>query len=85
MRRDLALRRIVREIVGGRSPGQIRAAVNARLGVDPQLLFSERSDRGDAYRALRSLLEAAEKDRDIGVDAEEEVARRVTEVLTIAG
>jgi hypothetical protein len=42
----------------------------------------EQSDRGDAYRALRSLLDAAERDRDIAVDAEDEIARRVREVLT---
>ncbi|MBV8520108.1 MAG: BatD family protein [Acidobacteria bacterium] len=83
-RRALAVRRRVREIVEGRSAAEIRQRVDAELGVAPAVLLEERSDRGDAYRALRSLLEAAERERDIAVDAEEEIARRVREVLTIA-
>ena len=35
----------------------------------------EASDRGDAWRALRSLLDAAERERDIAVGAEEEMMR----------
>jgi hypothetical protein len=83
VRRQVALRREVREIVEGKSPAEIRAAVELRLGADPRQLLNERSDRGDAYRALRSILDAVEKDRDLGVDAEEEVARRVRDLLTI--
>jgi len=77
-RRELALRREVREII---QSGEIRARVDARLGVDPAVLLAERSDRGDAYRALRSLLDAMERDRDVGVDAKKEITRRVREVL----
>lgn len=78
LRRELALRKTVREIVEGRTPSEIRAAVDAR--VDPRLI-GEQSDRGDAYRALRSMLDAAERERDIAVDAEAEIARRVRELL----
>jgi hypothetical protein len=78
VRRELALRREVREIVRS---GEVRARVDARLGVEPAALLAERSDRGDAYRALRSLLDAMERDRDIGIDTKKEIARRVLEVI----
>jgi len=80
LRRELALRRQVRELVRDASPAEIRARVDERLRIDVR----EQSDRGDAYRALRSLLDAAERDRDIAVNAGAEIARRVRELLTIA-
>jgi len=78
VKREIAIRRQVREIVRS---GEIRAQVDARLGVDATSLLNERSDRGDAYRALRSLLDAIDRDRDIGVDRRRELTRRVREVL----
>jgi len=78
LRRELAIRREVREIVRS---GEIRARTDARLGVDPAALLAERSDRGDAYRALRSLLDAMDRDRDVGVDVKREIARRVRDLL----
>ncbi len=75
--RTLSLRRQVREILRDATPAEIRARVESRVSIDPH----ERSDRGDAMRALRSLLDAAERDRDIAVGAEKEIARRVAEVL----
>lgn len=80
-RRAIEIRREARELVEGKSPVEIRAAIEAR--VNPRLM-SESSDRGDAYRALRSMLDAAERERDIAVDAEEEIERRVRELLRIA-
>jgi hypothetical protein len=80
IRRELRLRRQVRELVEDATPAEIRAKIDARLRIDVR----EQSDRGDAYRALRSLLDAAERDRDIGVDAEDEIARRVRELLRTA-
>jgi hypothetical protein len=77
MRRELAVRRDAREIVRDATPAEIRARVEARVRIDVR----EASDRGDAYRALRSILEAAERERDIAVDAEEEIERRVRDVL----
>jgi hypothetical protein len=68
----------VREIV---QSGDVRASVDARLGVEPSALLIDQSDRGDAYRSLRSLLDAIERDRDLGIDANKELARRVREVL----
>ena len=81
VRREMRLRRDVRDIVEGKSAAEIRAAIDAR--VRPQWM-AEATDRGDAYRALRSLLDAAERERDIAIDAEEEIARRVRELLKIA-
>lgn len=78
--RTISVRREVRQIVEGKSAAEIRSAVDAR--VSPALL-KEASDRGDAYRALRSMLDAAERERDIAVDAEEEIARRVRELISI--
>jgi hypothetical protein len=75
--RELALRRQVREIVRGATPAEIRRRVEERVSID----IHEASDRGDAWRALRSLLDAAERERDIAVDAGEEIARRVREVI----
>jgi hypothetical protein len=77
-RRELAMRREVRDIVRS---GDIRARVDARLAVPPAALLIEQSDRGDAYRALRSLLDAIDRDRDLGIDARKEVARRIRETL----
>ncbi|HJQ35603.1 MAG TPA: hypothetical protein VKB93_00555 [Thermoanaerobaculia bacterium] len=79
IRKELALRREVRDIVRS---GDVRASVDAKLNVDPAVLLAERSERGDAYRSLRSLLDAMERDRDIGVDTKKEIARRVREVIT---
>lgn len=79
VRREVVLRRTVRELVEGKSPAEIRAAIEARV---PPRVISENSDRGEAYRALRSLLDAAERERDIAVDAEAEIARRVRELLS---
>ena len=61
---------------------ETRAAVDTWLvaaGTDPTLLIREQSDRGDAYRALRSLLEAAERDRLTAEAAK--IRARVREVV----
>lgn len=81
VRRSMALRRETQSIVEGKTAAEVRAAIEAR--VSPALLH-ESSERGDAYRALRSLLDAAERERDIAVDADVEIARRVRELLRIA-
>jgi hypothetical protein len=77
VRRELSLRREVREIMRDASPAEIRARVEARVPVQ----LREASERGDAWRALRSLLDAAERDRDIAFDSDREIARRVRDVL----
>ncbi len=77
---ELRLRRDARAIVRGASPAEIRARMVQRLQVD----IREQSDRGDAWRALCSILDAAERDRDLGVDAGDEILQRVREMLRIA-
>ena len=78
--RELALRREARELVRDATPAQIRARMEERFRIDVR----EASDRGDAWRSLRSLLEAAERERDIAAGAEGEILRRVREVLRLA-
>jgi hypothetical protein len=77
IRRELALRREVREVLRDATPEEIRVRVANRVKIDPR----ESTDRGDAWRALLSLLDAKERERDIAVDAEGEIRRRVREVL----
>ena len=80
-RRTRLLERDVRSLIGERSPAQIREAVHERLGLDPVALLRESSDRGEAYRSLRSLLEALEHDRIQVDDAQREIRRRVRDLL----
>jgi hypothetical protein len=64
------------------TPAETRIAVDTWLvaaGSEPSLLVREQSDRGDAYRALRSLLEASERDR-LTVETGE-IRARVREVV----
>ncbi|MFP5246788.1 MAG: BatD family protein [Thermoanaerobaculia bacterium] len=81
IRRELKLRREVREILRDATPAEIRERIDARMHID----IKEPGERGDAYRALRSLLDAAERDRDIAVNAERDLARRVRDVLSSRG
>jgi len=62
---------------------ETRAAVDAYLstrGIEPAALMREPSDRGDAYRSLRSLLDALERDRVVA--GEKEIAERVRDLVT---
>jgi hypothetical protein len=80
IRRALKLRREVEAIVRDAAPAEIRARVEARMHVD----LREPGERGDAWRALRSLLDAKEHDRDLGAGGEGELRRRVRELLEAA-
>jgi hypothetical protein len=77
LQRELSLCRAVRAIMRDATPAEIRARVEERVPAN----LREASERGDAWRALRSLLDAAERDRDIAIDSEKEIARRVRDVL----
>jgi len=79
VRRELAVRRAAEELVRDATPAEIRERIESRFNID----IREASDRGDALRALRSLLDAAERERDIAMDAEEEIERRVRELLRL--
>jgi hypothetical protein len=63
-------------------PAETRQALHAWLfaaGLDPAAVLVERSDRGDALRALNSLLDSAERDR-ISVSSSE-ARRRIADVV----
>jgi hypothetical protein len=81
MRREIARRRLANEIMRDATPAEIVARMEAYLPADAPALMTEHSDRGDAWRGLRSLLDAAERDRDIAVGAGREIARRIRDVL----
>ncbi len=84
MRRHGAVARDVRQIVTDPSPAAVREAVNLRLvknGIDPAALLRETSDRGDAYRSLRSLLDGLESERIRVENADDEIRRRVRDLL----
>jgi hypothetical protein len=79
--RARAIRRDTRALVR-ETPAETRIAVDEWLstrGIDPVALLRETSDRGDAYRALRSLLDAAERDRLIAEP--EDVRGRVRDLV----
>ena len=64
----------------------VREAVDAwlqRRKLEPAMLLAERSDRGDALRALRSLLDALEHER-IEFDRVE-LRARVADLLATIG
>jgi hypothetical protein len=64
------------------TPAETRIAVDEWLSpraIDPAALLRETSERGDAYRALRSLLDAAERDRLIA--GPEDVRGRIRDLV----
>ena len=80
--RSRRIRTRVRRLVKPTVP-ETRAAVDEyldTLGIEPAALMREPSDRGDAYRSLRSLLDALERDRIVA--GEEEIADRVRDLVT---
>jgi hypothetical protein len=83
-RRATRMRGQVRELVRDASPHEVRARVEALLasrGINAAALAAEASDRGDAFRALRSLLDALERDRVLGHEAENDMELRVRDLL----
>ncbi|HET7706694.1 MAG TPA: BatD family protein [Thermoanaerobaculia bacterium] len=81
-RRRASQERQIRAIIGNGEKIQERVhAALADRGIDPAVLLKEGSDRGDAYRSLRSLLDALDRDR-IDVDnREREIRRRLRELF----
>jgi hypothetical protein len=79
--RHRALGREVKQLLGDGAPHGILERIESRLGPRSAVLLAEASDRGDAWRALRSLLVAAVRDRDIAHDAEAEIRRRTRELV----
>ncbi len=65
------------------TPEEVRIAVDGWLsahGVDHTLLLRETSERGDAYRALRSLTDAAERERLVADPAD--LRARIRDLVT---
>lgn len=86
LRRGSAKKRELDGLVRGRTPAEVRERVDAWLlarRLDPATLLAERSDRGDAFRSLRSLLDAVEHER-IEDDPRELRARVADLIATIA-
>ena len=82
LRRRAARRREVRALVRDRTPAEVREALASLLaarGLDTASLMAEASERGDAWRAVRSLLDALERDRL--TEAADELEDRVAELL----
>jgi hypothetical protein len=80
--RSHRIRSAVRHLVRP-TPPETRAAVDEYLhlrGIEPAALIREPSDRGDAYRSLRSLLDALERERVVAGD--QEIARRIRDLVT---
>jgi hypothetical protein len=84
--RNIRFSRQVSQVVKGRTPHETRELMNAHLlerGLDPSALMREGSERGDAWRALASLLEALGRERIEMANPEREVKRRVREFLKL--
>ena len=83
-RRRASVERHIRTIISDQNPAEIRERVHAALagrGIDAVVLVKEASDRGDAYRSLRSLLDALERDRIDVDDRDREIRRRLRELF----
>jgi hypothetical protein len=79
--RARAIRRDIHALVRD-TPAETRIAVDEWLsarGIEPIVVLRETSDRGDTYRALRSLLDAADRDRLIAEP--EDVRGRVRDLV----
>lgn len=79
-RRASQERQIGAMMAGGDIQERVHAALTDR-GIDPAVLLKEGSDRGDAYRSLRSLLDALERDRIEVADRDREIRRRLRELF----
>lgn len=85
VRRRQRINREIRDVTASGQPAQIRDDLHAQMkksGLDPSRLVRESSDRGDAYRSVRSLLDALERDRIDVADVQREIRRRVRDLLT---
>ena len=86
LRERRRVNRQLRELTASGEPAQIRESLHAKLearGVNVGELMRETSDRGDAYRAVRSLLDALERDRIEVPDVQREIRRRMRDLLAV--
>ncbi|HVS30249.1 MAG TPA: BatD family protein [Thermoanaerobaculia bacterium] len=83
-RKRRAVRTELGELTADPAPAAIRDAVHHRLeqrGLSPAVLLREASERGEAYRSLRSLLDALERDRIALERRDREIRRRLRDLL----
>lgn len=80
----MRLRRETKILLRGRTAIETRDAVHAMLrrrGLDENALAGEASDRGDAYRAFRSIADALERDQLAAADYGAELERRIRDLV----
>ncbi|HXG57560.1 MAG TPA: BatD family protein [Thermoanaerobaculia bacterium] len=80
----LRLRREVRALSMQATLAEVAAAVDAMLvarGLDPHALIGEPSERGDSYRAVRSLLDALDRERKTPAAARREIESRLRDLV----
>jgi hypothetical protein len=83
-RKAMQIRREARLLVRGRTTVETRDAVHGMLhhsGLDENALSAEASDRGDAYRAFRSIVDAIDRDRLTAADHGAELEQRVRDLV----
>ncbi len=88
MRRAFNLRRMSESMASQTSLDAVRSDADAFLegrGLDPRAVLSEASERGDSYRALRSLLELLERQRRTPADARKEIRARARDLVQSLG
>jgi hypothetical protein len=84
LRRAAALRRQTTLLVKGKTPAEIREAVDAWLAarrIQPAKLLTSASDAGDAFRALRSILDAAQRDHIAAAESAREIVLRTRDLI----
>jgi BatD DUF11 like domain len=80
----MRLRREAKLLLRGKTAVETRDAVHAilhRSGLDENALAGEASDRGDAYRAFRSIVDALERDQLTAADYGAELEQRVRDLV----
>jgi hypothetical protein len=73
-------------LVDQRTPAEVRAAINEMLidrNLNPDELLREPSERGDSYRAFRSIADAIETDRIDEGNGRALLAERVGDLLEV--
>lgn len=84
LRRESRRRGIIGKLTETTVPAHIRIRVASLLharGIDFNALAKETSERGDAYRALSSLLEAIERDRIDAAEGRRELKARLRDLV----
>jgi len=83
-RHRAALRRQTALLIEGKTPAEIREAVDAWLlarRITPAKLLESASDAGDAFRALRSILDAAQRDHIAAAESAREIVLRTRDLI----